>query len=149
MTLTLVFLFQLLVPVATCVLLTRYLGPVMRALLEELCGTRDRAEFWVRISTILLMATPLLFVLMTSTARLECKADTFDCMVFALRGTFVYTLWGVIAGVGAVALVLYGYVPKPERPAPVKPGVVPKAASPTSTATLSPEAAQALARTSA
>lgn len=40
-----------------------YLKNVTRRLLADLCGTQDRSDFWVRVSTILITGIPLLLAL--------------------------------------------------------------------------------------
>ena len=51
--------FQLAGPVAIGLAITCYLRAVTLRLLTDVCGTRDRAEFWVRVSAVLTVCMPL------------------------------------------------------------------------------------------
>jgi len=48
-----------------------YLRPHLRTILGELCGTRERAAFWVAFSNVALCLSPLLFAIYYAPDRFE------------------------------------------------------------------------------
>lgn len=48
-----------------------YLRPHLRTILTELCGTRERAAFWVAFSNVALCLSPLLFAIYYAPDRFE------------------------------------------------------------------------------
>lgn len=57
------FLIQLTVTLAIAFLLVGYLRPHLHRVLLELCGTEERAQFWIAFSNILLIGMPAIFAL--------------------------------------------------------------------------------------
>lgn len=111
MSLTFAFVFQLLVPILVGLFVTRYLRTVLWRTLTDLCGTGERAEFWVRVSAVLMTAAPLLCVLVTSANPLACSASELVCAIGLLRRTCIFTLIGLLAAVGTVAMIVRRYIP--------------------------------------
>lgn len=118
MNLAFTFAFQFLVPILVGLLVACYLRTVLCRMLTDLCGTAERAEFWVRVSAVLMAAVPLLFVLATSANPLACSTGELACAIGLLRRTCIYTLIGVLAAVGTIAMIVRRYIP-PEASAPV------------------------------
>ena len=58
-----IYLLQILVTALISLGLVSYFRPALRSVLTDLCGTSDRAQFWVVFSTILLVGLPLIFAL--------------------------------------------------------------------------------------
>ncbi|MFM0636505.1 hypothetical protein PQQ63_07355 [Paraburkholderia metrosideri] len=112
MNLAFAFSFQLLVPILVGLFVMRYLRTVLWRMLTDLCGTFERAEFWVRVSAVLMAAAPLLFVLATSANPLACSTSELVCVIGLLRRTCIYTLVGVLAAVGTVATIVRRYIPQ-------------------------------------
>lgn len=63
MNLTTAFLTDLGLVVLTCVGIVAYLSKRLRALLIELCGTAERASFWLAFSNVALVLVPLIFAM--------------------------------------------------------------------------------------
>ncbi|MGC7402320.1 hypothetical protein ACPWR0_00605 [Pandoraea pneumonica] len=123
------FALYLLIPVASGLLVTRYLGPVLGKMLTDLCGTRDRADFWVRICMVMLMALPLVLVLLTAPMR-TCTAEAVECSVSVMRRASFFTVIGLLVGVWIIASVVRRFVPKPvANPPKDAPKALPKAPS--------------------
>ena len=57
------FVIEVTLTLVISVLLVRYLRPFLRKVLTDLCGTEDRAQFWVAFSNILLIGMPMIFAL--------------------------------------------------------------------------------------
>jgi hypothetical protein len=56
-----VYLLQLLVTLSISISTLFYFRPHLRRILLDLCGTQERAEFWLVFSGILLIGLPLIF----------------------------------------------------------------------------------------
>lgn len=57
------FMIEVSVPLVIGLSVSAYLQPVTIRLLLDLCGTRERSAFWIRIMTILMAGLPLLLSL--------------------------------------------------------------------------------------
>lgn len=115
--------FQFIAPISIGILITSYLRTVMRRLLIDLCGTPERADFWVRVSAVMTTTAPLVMVLIGSASPLTCVAGDAICAVGVLRDTSVLMLFGMLVAVGGIAGVIAMQIPA--RP---KTGAGPKAA---------------------
>jgi hypothetical protein len=56
-----IYLLQIAITAATSVAMVAYFRPYLRRVLVDLCGTQERAQFWVVFSSILLVGVPLIF----------------------------------------------------------------------------------------
>jgi len=56
-----IYLIQLLVTISISLSAVFYFRPSLRKVLEDLCGTQDRAQFWLVFSSILLVGLPIIF----------------------------------------------------------------------------------------
>lgn len=56
-----IYLLQIVITGAFSLAMTGYLRPHLRRILTDLCGTQERAQFWVAFSSILLVGLPLIF----------------------------------------------------------------------------------------
>jgi hypothetical protein len=108
---TLLLGFQFAGPVLIGLTITCYLRAVTIRLLTDVCGTRDRAEFWARIVAVLILCVPLALVLVTATSPLRCVAGDAICADLVVRQTFLATLLGSLLSVGSVAWVIGRYLP--------------------------------------
>lgn len=112
MTITLLLVFQFIGPVVVGLIVTRYLRMVTWRLLIDLCGTADRADFWVRVSAVLMIAAPFVLVLAAGGSPLKCSATDAICAASVLRTTLIAMLLGVLVTVGTVASVIGRYIPR-------------------------------------
>lgn len=106
--------FQLASPVSIGLATTCYLRTVTLRLLTDVCGTRDRAEFWVRVSAVLTVCMPLSLVLMVATSPVKCIAGDPVCEELVVRQTLLFTLLGSLLSVAAVASMIARYLPRPQ-----------------------------------
>jgi len=112
MLLVILSLLQLTIPIAISLAAATYLRGVTQQLLVDLCGTEDRARFWVRCSVIAMIAVPLLLVLLVADTPRKCAmTETAECAVHVLRQTFTWTAGGILIAVGVIARAVNRYIP--------------------------------------
>jgi uncharacterized membrane protein YhaH (DUF805 family) len=101
------YLFQIAVTGAISLGATAYLRPHLRRILTELCGTTERAQFWVVFSSILLVGLPLIIGLGYNPMESASDSLFFDAagQVRANMIGFVLALLGIGATVSFFALV--------------------------------------------
>ena len=87
-----------------------YIAKHLRALLIELCGTAQRASFWLAFSNVSLTLVPLIFALDYTPLTESNKA-----LIFELAGQLKYALIGFIATLAVLALILMAFIPR-EKP---------------------------------
>ncbi len=63
MPLTTIFLVGVMTSAITSLLVVAYLRRPLRAILTDLCGTVERANFWLAFSNVTLVLVPLIFAL--------------------------------------------------------------------------------------
>jgi hypothetical protein len=94
-------------------LLVRYLRPFLRRILTDLCGTEDRAQFWLAFSNILLIGIPVLFALSYSPQATNAEELFFE-MAGKLSGNLASFLFALI-GIGFVVSFFALFVPRADR----------------------------------
>jgi hypothetical protein len=94
-----------------------YLARHLRSLLIELCGTAERANFWMAFSNVTLVLVPLIFAL---DYRPEFGPDKL--VVFEVAAQLKYALIGFIATLGALSVILLWFIPR-EKPGLAIPAV--------------------------
>lgn len=97
----LTFALETSIPVALGLSVSLYLQEVTRRLLNSLCGTVDRADFWVRVTTILITGFPLVLALAfgmdpASTATIGAVA----------RHALLMATSGIVLGVAVMAHII-------------------------------------------
>ncbi|HKW87904.1 MAG TPA: hypothetical protein VJN21_04020 [Candidatus Acidoferrales bacterium] len=90
-----------------------YLQPHMRSILTELCGTSERAHFWMSLSNVTLFLTPLIFAL-----RIQPQAGTVVTLIYAMGNQVSLALLGLVLAIGIVGIVISKFIPlkPPETP---------------------------------
>ena len=104
---TLVFITDVRVTLFVCIGLVCYLTTNLRSLPIELCGTAERANFWLAFSNVALVLVPLIFAL---DYRPEFGRD--NPVVFEIAGQLKYSLIGFIVTFGSLALILLRFIPR-------------------------------------
>ncbi|SFF67101.1 hypothetical protein SAMN05518865_10363 [Duganella sp. CF458] len=99
--------YEILVPLLAGLAVSLYLRDVLGRLLADLCGTAERSDFWVRVSTVLMTAFPVLLALWFghSAAR---DADAAG----VLRTTLIMTTAGIVVGVAVMGWSIARSIPK-------------------------------------
>ncbi|HKW56540.1 MAG TPA: hypothetical protein VJN42_04215 [Candidatus Acidoferrum sp.] len=107
MTPSTVFLWGTAIAVIVCVGIVAYLKNHLRSLLVELCGTVERASFWLALCNVTLVAIPSIFVL---GYRPELASN--NNAVFEVTGQLKSALVGLVITLGGFALVLLTFIPR-------------------------------------
>ena len=84
-----------------------YIKGHLRALLIELCGTIERANFWMDFSNVALVLVPLIFAL-----DYKPEPGLDKNMIFEMATQIKYALIGFVATLIGLALVLYRFIPR-------------------------------------
>lgn len=106
-----VFFFQISIPLFLATVVTVYLRGATRRLLTDLCGTVDRAEFWIRITAVLTSAAPLSLVLIFAHTPPACTLTTGECLGEVVRQAVSLSLMGIIAAVAVLAQTIWKQIP--------------------------------------
>lgn len=109
----LVFLLQIATPILLGVCASLYLKDVTAKLLVDLCGTQERSDFWVRITTLLTITGPTLLVLAFGNV-----GGTGIPMGEILRHTLSLSLLGIVISVAFLARTIWKNIPQPPQAAP-------------------------------
>jgi hypothetical protein len=96
-----IFAMALGLPVLLTLSVMGYLKPILRNVLTEICGTAERAEFWIRCATILSLFGALILVLAFG------PRDEDASLIASLRWVLVLTLVGGFAGVAWIARTIW------------------------------------------
>ncbi len=99
--------YEILVPLLAGLAISFYLRGALRNLLLDLCGTAPRAEFWVRISTVLVTAFPILLALWWGYSG---TAGATPAVV--LRSALISTATGIVAAVAVMGWKIARSMPK-------------------------------------
>jgi hypothetical protein len=99
---------QIAIPLIVGIAVTSHLRQVTRILLVDLCGTDDRANFWVRTTSILLTGTPLALVLVFGHSGEVALAEI-------IRQAATLSLVGILLAVAFLARLIWKQVPPPAK----------------------------------
>ena len=105
------FLIEVALTLLISSLLIRYLRPFLRKILVDLCGTADRAQFWLAFSSILLMGMPVLFALNYSPQATNAEELFFE-VARKLSGNLGSFLFSLI-GIGFIVSFFALFAPRP------------------------------------
>ena len=84
-----------------------YVAKHLRSLLIQLCGTAERANFWLAFSNVSPVLVPLIFAL---DYKPEFGPD--KPIVFEMAAQLKYVLIGFVATLAAVAVILLWFIPR-------------------------------------
>jgi hypothetical protein len=107
MSLTMAFLSDMGLAAFLSIGLVVYVKAPLRSLLIELCGTKERANFWLAFSNVTLVLVPLIFVL---GYKPEFGPD--KSLVFEMATQLKYALIGFVIALSALALVMLRFIPR-------------------------------------
>lgn len=99
--------YEILVPLLAGLAISFYLRGALRNLLLDLCGTAQRAEFWVRTSTVLITAFPMLLALWFGQSGV---AGATAALV--LRTALIMSATGIVVGVAVMGWNIAKSIPK-------------------------------------
>ncbi len=110
---TAAFVTDSLLVVLACMGIVAYISEHLRSLLIELCGTAERASFWLAFSNVALILVPLIFAL-----EYTPELGSGKSIVFEMAAQLKYGLVGFVVTLSFLALMLSRFIPTS------KPGVV-------------------------
>jgi hypothetical protein len=95
------FVIEVVLTLVISALLVGYLRPFLQKVLVDLCGTEDRAQFWVVFSSILLIGMPIIFAL-----NYRPEAKTAEQLFFEVAGKLSGNLGGLLLALIAVGMIV-------------------------------------------
>jgi hypothetical protein len=107
MTTSILFATGLILTLLASLAVGRYLSEPLRAQLRELCGNRDRAEFWTAFSNVALVLTSSIFAMLV-----EPTSEPAVPAVLAVSHQLKWGLIGLVSTVLAVGWVLGRFIPR-------------------------------------
>ena len=84
-----------------------YIKRHLQALLIELCGTIERASFWLAFSNVSLVLVPLIFAL-----DYKPEPGQDKNLIFEMATQIKYSLIGFVVTLASLALVLCRFIPR-------------------------------------
>ena len=111
MTPTMLFLLGLMLTLITAFAIVTYLRRPLHRILAELCGTQERAQFWVSFSNVTLTLIPLIFAMQYTP---ELKAGTTP--VLELAAQLKWALVGLLAAVLILGWVISSFIKRQAAP---------------------------------
>lgn len=116
-----VFLVGLGTTVVVSFVVVAYLAPPLRKILLDLCGTLDRANFWLAFSNVAIVLVPAIFAL-----DYQPRSGPETNSVFEMGNQLKKSLSGLVGTVVTLGIVLGSFIP---RAAPPRSETRPAAAS--------------------
>jgi hypothetical protein len=106
------FLFGAGITVSLALLVVKYLRAPLKKILVDLCGTSERAEFWLAFTNVALVLVPL-----TVALHFRPAASSLAGFLFDLSDQLQASLLALISTIVIMGLILHGYIPsKPAIP---------------------------------
>ena len=112
----LIFVFDVALTAIFLVAVVVYVKKPLQTLLVELCGTADRANFWLVFSNVALIVVPLIFAL-----DYKPEFGPANPAIFEMAAQLKYALIGLVITLGSLALVLSRFIPREKANAPGTP----------------------------
>ena len=91
-----------------------YIGPHLKSILSELCGTRERAGFWAALCNMSIIIIP---VLISMVHYPDASPNNVTALFFEITSQYWWGLVGLIFTVLVIGAYVMGYIPK-EKKAP-------------------------------
>jgi len=107
-----IFLIGVTTTALTSLLVVVYLRRPLRSILTDLCGTIERANFWLAFCNVTLVLVPLIFAL-SSQPEVEANRSA----VFEVGSQLRWALIGLVVSVVILGIVIGRFIPRP-RPQP-------------------------------
>jgi hypothetical protein len=105
MTASLLFLVGIGLTLITTFAVASYLRSSLHSILLELCGTGERAAFWVAFSNVTLILVPLIFAMQYTPCLREGSSATLE-----LAAQLKWALAGMLLAVLVLGWVLSSYI---------------------------------------
>jgi len=107
------FVIEVTLTLVIAALLVRYLRPFLLKILIDLCGTADRAQFWLAFSNILLIGVPVIYAL-----NYRPEAQNAQALFFEVAGKLSGNLGGLLGaliGIGLIVSFFALVAPRPKK----------------------------------
>lgn len=107
------FLTEAALTLVITIWIVRYLQPFLRKVLLDLCGTEERAQFWVAFANILLIGLPMILAL-----NYQPQARNAEQLFFEVAAELSGNLGGflfALVGVGLIVTFFALVAPKPPK----------------------------------
>lgn len=108
-----IFIMGLVVTTILALVAIGYLHSHLKAILTDLCGTKERAEFWTSFSNVTLFLTPLIFAL-----HFQPGSGSVTMLVYDLSDQVAAALLGFVAAVIVLGFVVGRFIAR-EKTAPL------------------------------
>ncbi len=105
------FVIEVALTLGVFLLLVRYLRSFLLKVLIDLCGTEDRAQFWVVFSSMLLIGLPVVFAL-----NYKPEAQSTQALVFEVAGKLSGNLGGFLVALIGIGLIVSFFALVAPRP---------------------------------
>jgi hypothetical protein len=107
MSLTIAFLSVVGLTVTLSIALVAYVNAPLKSLLIELCGTKERASFWLAFSNVTLVLIPLIFTL-----GYAPESGLQKSVIFEMAAQLKFAMIGFVIALSALGLVLLRFIPR-------------------------------------
>ncbi len=107
MTSSILFLIGLATTLVTSLAIVTYLRAPLHTILVELCGTRERAAFWVAFCNVTIALVPVIFAMQYTP---ELRAGTSP--VFEVAAQLKWAFAGLLCTVVVIGWVLSRFIPR-------------------------------------
>ena len=87
--------------------LVAYVKRHLSSLLIELCGTAERASFWLAFSNVTLVLVPLIFAL-----NYEPEFGPNRNFIFEMATQLKYAIIGFVIALSFLAIILFRFIPR-------------------------------------
>lgn len=87
--------------------LVAYVKRHLSRLLIELCGTAERASFWLAFSNVTLVLVPLIFAL-----NYEPESGPNRNLIFEMATQLKYAIIGFVIALSSLAIILFRFIPR-------------------------------------
>lgn len=107
------FALQIILTLLIVSFIVGYLRPFLKKILVDLCGTEDRAQFWLVFSNVILIGLPGMIAL-----NYRPEANSFEKLFFEIAGRLSGALGGFLFAlvcVGMVVSVFALFAPRPAK----------------------------------
>jgi hypothetical protein len=101
------FLAVITVAIVVCLGIVAYVRMHLRSLLVELCGSRERASFWLAFSNVTLVLVPLIFGL-----HYTPDLHSGQSILFNMAAQLEYVLVGFVATFTLLAIIVSRFIPR-------------------------------------
>jgi len=109
MNILILFMLKILICFTISIVVLKLLKPALKNTLHEICGTRQRAEFWVMFTQLMSVIAPLLIVAFFAPTELIDQVNP----ALMLKETLFQSLLGIFIALAMVGQVIWKSIQLP------------------------------------